>query len=125
MTIEAIETLASEQTTIHDTAKRIVELLDAEKAGADRLRGDGEAARNRIFELVTSNANSLKAQKVDDAVVATHDLPVYSGYVSRKMRRYGFVRCDQIPAAVGFPGRREGAGICKVIHSGHCHRLSE
>jgi hypothetical protein len=53
MTIKAIEALASEQSMIHDTAKRIVEMLDDAKDAVDKLGGDGEAARDRIIELVT------------------------------------------------------------------------
>jgi hypothetical protein len=55
MTIKAIQALADEQNQIHDAAKRIVEMLDAAKAEVDRLGGDGDAARDRILELVSED----------------------------------------------------------------------
>jgi hypothetical protein len=53
MTIEAIEALAFEQTTIHDAVLQIVKLFDGAGEAVDKLGRDGEASRDRIIELVT------------------------------------------------------------------------
>ena len=52
MTIKQIEALAKEQEIIHRAAVEIVELMQAAVDAVGKLGGDGEAARERILELV-------------------------------------------------------------------------
>ena len=53
MTVKAINNRLEIETTIHDTAHQIVELIAAARERVEKLGGDGEDAENRIVEMVT------------------------------------------------------------------------
>ncbi len=53
MTIKAINEKLEIETTVHETAKQIVEIIAAAKAKVAKLGGDDEDAEQRILELVT------------------------------------------------------------------------
>lgn len=53
MTVKQITAELDQQTAIHTTARQIVELLDAARDAVNKLGGDGDAARERVLELVT------------------------------------------------------------------------
>lgn len=53
MTTEQIDQEFAQQKIIHETARQIVELLDAADEKVRLAGGDEDAARERIIELVT------------------------------------------------------------------------
>ncbi len=53
MTVKQIEGELAQQNTIHNAARQAVEIIDAAVKEIAKLGGDGDAARERILELVT------------------------------------------------------------------------
>lgn len=55
MTVKAINERFEIETTVHETARQIVELIAAAKERVEKLGGDGDEATERVMELVTED----------------------------------------------------------------------
>jgi len=52
MTVKEINERLEIETIVHQTARQIVELIEAATKQIEKLGGEGEASRERILELV-------------------------------------------------------------------------
>lgn len=55
MTTKAINGRLEQEVTIHKAAEQIVSIIEAAVKHVDELGGDGDAARDKIVELVTED----------------------------------------------------------------------
>ncbi len=55
MTVKAINERFEIETAVHETARQIVELIEAARQRVEKLGGDGDEATERITELVTAD----------------------------------------------------------------------